>query len=331
MKRIITVLAVLVVLFVGAIALFSCKNKKSDSKDTVYTIKLSHYNSPGEPNDISANKWRDLVEQKSNGRVIFEVYPASQLGSQKDVMEQIRLGSNVISISDAGFLMDYVKDIGILYAPYLTDSYESYFKVIDSDWFRNISKEVATNGFEIVAAKWVYGTRHLLANKPVRNPADFKGLKIRTPNMKLLTDAINAMGGIATPMPLSEVYPALSQGVIDGAENPIAVLYGAKLQEQAKYLSLTKHVFNVSIWIGSATYFNSLPDDVVQVIKDAGEEASLFQYEQSKRSDEEYLAKMRSEGVEVITPDIEAFRAATQKVYDNFSPSVVQEVKSLLK
>lgn len=312
--------------------LSSCGEKKEKAEaNEVYSIKIAHGNAPDEPNGISANKWAELINEKGKGRIKATVFPASQLGSQKDVMEQILLGGNVISISDAGFLMDYVKDIGILYAPYLTESYDQYFKLIDSSWFTNISKQVQEKGFEIVTAKWVYGTRHILANKPIITPNDAKGMKIRTPNMNLLVKTIEYMGAVPTPMALSEIYTGLSQGVIDGAENPIPVLYGARLYEQSKYLSLTSHVQNVSIWIGSTKYFKTLPQDIQLLLKQTGDEASAFQTEQINKADQIYLEKFKESGVKIIKSDITAFKQAVRPLYPElFSESLISTIETII-
>ncbi len=325
-------------LIVFLITIISCgKNPQKPSaqveekKSVPVVIKIAHSNNPDEPNGIAAQEWADRANNAGGDRLKVEVYPNSQLGSQKDVMEQVLVGANIVSISDAGFLMDYVPDIGILYAPYLTDTYEDYFRVIDSDWFQNeIIPEVRQSGFEIVTAKWVYGTRHILADKPVLKPADMAGLKLRTPNMQLLVKTINYMGGIATPMPLADVYSAVAQGTIAGAENPIPVLYGTKIYESVKHLSLTGHVKNVSIWIGSSKFFADMDPELVRIFKDAADQTALETAKTSIRNDEEYLEKMEQNGVQVHEVDVPAFKAAVQPLYKElFSYDLVQKVKSI--
>jgi TRAP-type transport system periplasmic protein len=307
----------------------------SDSTDTPpekYVIKIAYGNQPGEPTDLGVQEWARLAAQMSNGRIELQPYPASQLGSQQDVVEQVRLGAPVITISDGGYLMDYLPDIGITYAPFLTRDYEAYFQLMDSPWFEGVCDRLRGLGFEVVTAKWVYGTRHLLATHPVKTPADMKGLKIRTPAAPTLIKTIEYMGGVPTPMPLSEVYPALTQGVIDGAENPLPVLTGAKLHEGATYLSLTGHLQNVSIWIGSSKGLAKLPADMVQIIKDSAEAAARFTYEQVSQNDQEALDTMRAAGVTVITPDVEAFRTAISPIYtEMFRPGLYDEVRRHIK
>ncbi len=291
-------------------------------------IKIAYGNQPGEPTDLGVQEWARLAAQMSGGRIELQPYPASQLGSQQDVVEQVRLGAPVITISDGGYLMDYLPDIGITYAPFLTPDYEAYFQLMDSSWFADVRDRLRSLGFEVMTAKWVYGTRHLLTTKPVKTPADMKGLKIRTPAAPTLIKTIELMGGVPTPMPLSEVYPALTQGVIDGAENPLPVLTGAKLHEAAKYLSLTGHLQNVSIWIGSSKGLAKLPADMVQIIKDSAEAAARFTYEQVSQNDRQALDSMRAAGVTVITPEVDAFKTAVSPIYtEMFRSGLYDEVR----
>jgi tripartite ATP-independent transporter DctP family solute receptor len=306
--------------------LAGCSDSPDPSQDKV-VIKIAYGNQPGEPTDLGVKEWARLAADMSGGRIELQPYPASQLGSQQDVAEQVRLGAAIISISDGGFLMDYVEDVGITYAPFLTRSYEAYFRLMDSPWFASITDRLRDRGFEVVTAKWVYGTRHLLTTKPVKTPADMKGLKIRTPAAPTLIKTITYMGGVPTPMPLSEVYPALTQGVIDGAENPLPVLTGAKLHEAGKYLCLTGHLHNVSIWVGSSKVFADLPPDLVRIIKEAAEVAARYTFDKVNENDEKALAEMRATGVEINAPDVEAFRAAVRPIYtEMFRSGLYDEV-----
>ncbi|MDU4962561.1 MAG: C4-dicarboxylate TRAP transporter substrate-binding protein, partial [Sporomusaceae bacterium] len=258
-----------------ALLLAGCggSGKPAVKEDEKIKIKISYANNVGEPNDKALREWGRLMHERSNGRVEFQYFPSSQLGSQKDVTEQLTIGSNVISISDGGFLMDYVPEFGITFLPYFFDNKEQLYKLVDSDLFKELSQKLETKGLYIVHSKWIYGDRHVIANKPVTKPADLKGMKIRVPNIRISTEMMNAMGAVATPMPLAEAYPGIMQGVIDGAENPIPVHYGGKMHEGAKYLNLTRHQVNLSSWIAGKSFIDKLPPDIVKMLKETGEEA----------------------------------------------------------
>ncbi|HWR43582.1 C4-dicarboxylate TRAP transporter substrate-binding protein [Sporomusa sp.] len=319
------------------LVLAGCGGKKEESKAAAgekIVIKIAYGNNVGEPNDKAVREWGRLMKEKSNGKVEFQYYPSSQLGSQKDVTEQLIIGSNVITISDGGFLMDYVPAFGVTYLPYLYDNKEQLYKLVDSDLFKDLSKQLETKGLYIVHSKWIYGDRHLIATKPVTKPEDLKGLKIRIPNIRLSTEMMNSMGAVSTPMPLAETYPALMQGVINGAENPIPVLFGGKNHEGAKYLNLTRHQVNLSSWIAGKKFIDKLPPDIVAMLKETGEEAGRFLEKENEKADKEAIEKMKAAGVQVVEVDRAAFKEKMkdfpQKFSKEFPPEVMDKVMKII-
>jgi tripartite ATP-independent transporter DctP family solute receptor len=306
------------------------EKKAAEKANDKIVIKIAYANNVGEPNDKAVREWGRLMKEKSNGKVEFQYYPSSQLGSQKDVTEQLTIGSNVITISDGGFLMDYVPAFGITYLPYVFDNKEQLYKLVDSDLFKDLSKQLETKGLYIVNPKWIYGERHLMASKPVVKPEDMAGLKIRVPNIRLSTEMINAMGGVSTPMPLAEAYPGLMQGVINGMENPIPVLYGNKTYEGAKYLMLTKHQVNLSSWIAGKKFIDKLPPEIVQMLKETGEEAGRYLEKENEKADQEAMDKMKAAGVQVVEVDRAAFKEAMKDFPSKFSKEIPADVMEKL-
>ncbi|MGY9047615.1 MAG: C4-dicarboxylate TRAP transporter substrate-binding protein [Rhodobacterales bacterium] len=282
------------------------------------TVRIAYENNPGEPADLVMHRWAELVDNASNGDVELELYPSSQLGAKKDVIEQAMLGVNVITIADVGFLTDYDADLGILFGPYLTDDADQLFKIYESDWFKEKEAKLQEQGIHIVISNYLYGTRQLLATKKVETPEDLKGMKIRTPNNIMQIRAIEAMGGTPTPMPLGDVYPALTQGTIDGVENPLPVLFGQKLHEQAKELSMISYLQNTSLWLGGQAYFDTLDPRVVEMLHETGREAGLYSQEVAAEQDAKILEEMKAAGVTVTYPDTAPFKAAAMKVYVEF-------------
>lgn len=314
-------------LFIGAaLMLGSAASFAAD----VIKIKIAYANNVGEPNDKAVREWGRLMKERSGGRVEFQYFPSSMLGSQKDVTEQLTIGSNVISISDGGFLMDYVPAFGMTYLPYLYENNQELFTLVDSDLFAELSKKLEEKGLYIVTSKWIYGVRNMLATKPVMKPEDMKGLKIRVPNIRLSNEMMNAMGGTATPMPLAEAYPALMQGVINGGENPIPVLYGGKMYEGAKYLIMTRHQINLVSWIAGKNFVSKLPPDIVKMLKETGEEAGKYLDQENAKADAENVKKMEAAGVKVIEPDRAAFRAVMKDFPSRFSKEFPPEMMERL-
>ena len=299
-----------------------------------YSIKVAYENNPGEPVDKAVNEWARIFAQKTGGKGELKLYPSSQLGSKKDVMEQMKLGSAIITIADGGFFADYVPDFGILMGPYLGNDYKDIFKLAKTPWFEEMNGKLAAKGFRILTSNWLYGTRHMVTKKPVKTVADLKGMKIRVPNNRIQIDAMKTMGATPTPMPLGEVYPALTTGVIDGAENPIPVLYGQKHHEPAKYLILSGHLDNVSQWVTSETYFQKLPADIKKALTESADEAGNFMTNTIQQAEKETIEKMKKEGVTVIEVDRKAFREASKATYTHFpewTPGLYDKVQSYLK
>lgn len=296
-------------------------------------VKIAYENNPGEPADLVMNRWADLVKEASGGKVGLELYPSSQLGAKLDVIEQGLLGVNVITIADVGFLTDYDPDLGILFGPYLTDNADQLFKIYESDWFKEKEQALRDKGVHIVIKNYLYGTRQLLAKKRVEKPEDLAGLKVRVPNNIMQIRALELMGATPTPMPLGDVYPALTQGVIDGVENPLPVLYGQKLHEQAKELSMISYLTNTSLWLGGEAYFASLDPAVVELLHETGYQAGLYSQELAVQEEAKILDEMKAAGVTVTVPDVAAFREKTQAFYTMFpewSPGLYEEIQAEL-
>jgi tripartite ATP-independent transporter DctP family solute receptor len=296
-------------------------------------LKVAYENNPGEPVDQVVHKWAELVTEASGGKVALELYPSSQLGSKQDVMEQALLGVNVVTIADVGFLTDYDPDLGILFGPYLTDSPDQLFKIYESDWFKQKDAELREKGIHIVISNYFYGTRQLLATKKVETPDDLVGMKIRVPNNNMQIKAIELLGGTPTPMPLGDVYPALTQGVIDGVENPLPVLYGQKLYEQAKELSMISYLTNTALWLGGEAYFSTLDPEVVQMLQDTGYQAGLYSQEIAKSGEEKILADMQAAGVTVTYPDLAPFKEKSKAFFTQFpewSPGLYEQIQAAL-
>ncbi|MCS7232875.1 MAG: C4-dicarboxylate TRAP transporter substrate-binding protein [Synergistetes bacterium] len=302
------------------------------------TIMIGYENHPGEPVDLGCNHWKKLVEERSNGTIKVQLYPSSQLGSKNELIDQMLAGIPVITLADGAFYADRgVPDFGIVFGPYLFDSWDDCWKLVKSDWWKEQSKKLEEKGLKILTANWIYGDRQLLVKKPVRKLADLKGMKIRVPNNTIQIKGFEVLGAVPTPMPLGEVYTALQQGVVDGLENPIPVLYKGKFAEVAKYLVLTGHVKNFTTWICGTKVFNSLTPEQQKIIMEAGDEAGKYNNSRYFDLEKESLEKMKADKVEVIQVDLTEFKEAAKKFYElpeitsRWSPNLYQTVKNAMK
>ncbi len=283
-----------------------------------YAIKMAYENNPNEPFDLAVKEWARLFKEKTNGEGEIKLYPSSQLGSKKDIIEQMQLGMGVATLANGGFFADYVPDFGIMMGPYLGKDYLDVIKLGTTPWFKDLSTQLDQQGLHILAANWLYGTRHLMTKKPVHTPADLKGMKIRVPNTRMFVETFNNMGAIATPMPLAEVYTALTTGIIDGAENPISVLQGQKTFEPAPYLILTGHIDDVTNIVIGQKFFNKLPAHIQEALAASCLEAGDFMTTLVNQEEKKDLEKMKAAGTQVIEVDKALFRDATRKTYSAF-------------
>ena len=239
---------VAVCLLVMSFLLTACGGKEKDKK--VIHIQIAYENNTDEPLSKACEKWKELLEEKSNGEFQVDLYPSSQLGTKNDIINQAIAGDSVITLANGAFYSDLgVKDFGVVFAPYLFRSWDDIEKLAQSDWWEKQEQNVKNQtGLTIVGKNWHYGVRNTLTRKKVESPSDLKGKKIRVPSNLLQVDSINALGAAATPMSLGDVYTSLQQGTIDGLENPITVIESGKYQEVAKYLLLDAHIYDLTTW-----------------------------------------------------------------------------------
>lgn len=310
------------------------ETKEGTTDGETYVINIAFGNQPDEPIGQLAQKWKELAEETSDGRVELKLFPSSQLGSEKDVVEQAMMGNNVIVLAGYDFLMDYVPDAGILTAPYLVDDFEELLYLTETEWFERLVSDLNDQGIDIITTRTVYGERHLLTNNKVITPEELKGLKIRVPNNQMSIQTFEAMGAAATPTPLGDLYTSLQQGLVDGAENPLPVLQGVKAHEVSKHLALTGHQKFIVAWIGGTSFLETLPEDVVQILRETGDEASDYARAILDEETETVMAEFKEQGVEVYEVDVEPFRELVQSVYEVFpawTPGLYEEIQELLE
>ena len=145
------------------------------------TINVGYENAVTEPAAQACEKWKELVAEKSNGTINLELFPNSTLGKKNDLIDQMLMGENVITVADGAFLAEYgVKDFGFFYAPYAFDSWDELWKVLDSSWYSDLCDQLAAaGGIRVLSSNWIYGARDILSIKPIHTPADLAGLKLR--------------------------------------------------------------------------------------------------------------------------------------------------------
>lgn len=286
--------------------------------DKEVVFKFGHVQSNTDPINDAAIRLADAIGEQTNGTVKIEVYPNSEIGSNKDNLEQAARGANIMTIVDPGYMADYVPDYGIMNGPFLFKSWEDIQVLADSDWHKDMIAQSAEQGIKVLGANWFFGNRHIISDKVIQSPADTKGMKIRVPSNTMWIETMKAMGANPTTLQWSEVYSGLSQGVVDAAEAPLNTLYTSKLHEAKKKVALTGHFTAVTVIATSQKVFDTLSADQQKVMEDATIEEGKNYSKITASNEETWKKKMEDEGVEFNEVDADAFREACASVYTAF-------------
>jgi len=298
-------------------------------------IRFAHSLSTTEPAHLAAEYFAKNVAARTNGRVLIQVFPSEQLGPGKEVNEMIRQGANVMNITDPGYLSDFVPDIGVLNGPYLIKDPSDYNKLLASDWYKATEKKLEAAGFKLIMANGFFGQRHLIADKAVRKPEDMAGMTVRVPPNTMWIETFKAMGARPTTVQWSEVYNALQQNVVAGAEAPLASLWGSKLHETRKVISMTGHFTAFVMWPMNAGYFAKLPPDIQKILLEEGQKAGDEMTRLTLALQDDYVGKFKAAGVTFVSDvDVPAFQKTTAGVYKAFpkwTPGLHDTVMGALK
>jgi len=284
-------------------------------------LKFGHVGEPGSLFDVSATEFAKRANAKLAGKATIVVYGSSQLGGDKEMLQKLKLGTLDFALPST--VMSSEADLfGLFEMPYLVKDRAHMQKIEKAIFWSKLEPAAEVKGLKILAV-WENGYRHITNNKhPIVKPEDLKGIKLRIPEGKWRLRMFQAYGSNPSPMKLSEVFTALSTGVMDGQENPLTQIWSQKFQEVQKYLSLTGHVYTPAFVTVGAKRWASLPADVRKIIEDTAKETQAFVYERAKKDDDELVGKFTAAGVKVNQADKDAFIAASKGIYDEFGAEV---------
>jgi tripartite ATP-independent transporter DctP family solute receptor len=237
------------------------------------------------------------------------------------LLQKLKLGT--VDMALPSTVMSSESDIfGVFEMPYLVKDRAHMGRIEREIFWSKLAPEAEKKGLKIIAV-WENGYRHVSNSKrPINTPADLQGIKLRVPEGKWRVKMFQAYGANPSPMKFSEVFTALQTGVMDGQENPFTQIYSAKFQEVQKYLSLTGHVYTPAYATVGAKKWATLPEDVRKILEDTAKETQAFVYAAAEKDDNELLGKLKAAGMQVNTPNRDAFIAASKVVYDEFAKDV---------
>lgn len=249
------------------------------------------------------------------------VFGSSQLGGDKEMLQKLKLGT--IDMALPSTVMSSESDVfGVFEMPYLVKDRAHMGRIEKDVFWSKMAPEAEKKGLKLLAV-WENGYRHVTNSKrPINTPADLQGIKLRVPEGKWRVKMFQTYGANPSPMKFSEVFTALQTGVMDGQENPFTQIYSAKFQEVQKFLSLTGHVYTPAYVAVGAKKWATLPDDVRKILEDTARETQAFVYAAAEKDDTELLGKLKAAGMQVNTPNKDAFIAASKGVYEEFAKEV---------
>ncbi|MEO5336145.1 MAG: TRAP transporter substrate-binding protein [Magnetospirillum sp. WYHS-4] len=266
----------------------------ADDKQIV--IKFSHVVAPDTPKGKAAVKFKELAEERTKGRVKVEVYPNSQLYKDKEEMEALQLGAvHLLAPSLAKFGPLGVKEFELFDLPYIFADKKVLQKVTTGPVGAKLFQKLQTKGIYGLGF-WDNGFKIMSANKPLKSPADFRGLKLRIQSSKVLDAQMRALGALPQVMAFSEVYQALQTGVVDGTENPPSNMYTQKMHEVQKHATLSDHGYLGYAVITNVKFWEGLPGDVRKELEIAMQEATKFANDIAQKENDDSLAAMKASG-----------------------------------
>lgn len=279
------------------------------SAQAATTLRLAHFAAETHPGHLAAKQLKERVEARTKGEVKVEIFPNNQLGSPPDQLEQTKLGVIDMSLPTQGALDKYEKAFATVLTPFAFRDYAHAHKVLDGPFAEWVAPRLEKQGL-VMLSSWEYGFRNVTNSKrPINSPDDMRGLKLRTPPELQIVAALEAAGASTTQIAFPELPSALNQGVVDGQENPIGVIFHFKLHEMQAHLALTQHVYNSMVHVIGKAAFDRLTAEHKTILREESRAAGALMRKLVVEQEDKELAEMAAKGIKITRPDLAAFKA----------------------
>ena len=307
--------------------LLACRQQRD-----LTVLKLAHSLDTQHPVHLAIDYLGERLRVHSGGKMQLDIYPGGQLGSERETMELLQIGSLAMTKVSASPMEGFVPEMKIFSLPYVFRDNEHYWRVLEGD----IGEQLLLAGESVFLRGIAYydaGSRSFYSvDKPIRKPDDLIGMKMRVQQSQTSIQMVRAFGGAATPIAWGELYTALQQGVVDGAENNPPSFYSSKHYEVAPYFSLNEHTMVPDILLISAYIWNKLSQQEQEWLQLAVDESVVYQRKLWRASTQEALEKVQAAGVQVIYPDKAAFAEKVLAMHEALkgtrSYELLQAIKS---
>lgn len=283
------------------------------------TLRLAHVVNEQDGFHIAAEKFEELVEERSDGKVNVDLYPNASLGDERTLLEGMQIGTVDMGVITNGPVANFLEEMAVFELPFLFPSPEAAYEVLDGE----IGQELLDRLSEVNLKGLAYaerGFRNLTnSERPVEQPSDMDGLRIRVMENPVYVDTFRELGANAIPMAWTEALTAMQQGTIDGQENPVNVIHSFKLYETQDHMTLSRHTYAPALFVMGMSVWNELPEAAQGVIAQAAQEAAEHERRMNADMQAEQLAELRDAGMQIVEePDLAAFQEAVAPVYEAY-------------
>lgn len=330
----------LAILLITLLTLSACgrpstntSTSSSGEEQDQYIIRIAYLVSEEQSTHLAAKSFKEKLEKESDGRLKVELYANGQLyPSDREGIEAVQLGNIEMTIPAVAPLASFNKKFMVFDLPFLFNDHDAAYRALDGELGDKLLAELENNDMKgLVFAE--NGFRHMSNNEgPIEEIADLKGLKYRTLENPVHTDTFKAFGANASPFAFGELYTALQQNTYEAMESPISLYYTNKFYEVQEYLTLTSHVYAATILLMNNDFYNSLPEDLQELVQTASEEYRTEQREIAQKQDVEFLEKLKEEGMQVneLTEEQrDEFKTAAQSVYDKYVAEIGEDLVNM--
>ena len=275
---------------------------------------------PDHPGNRALEAAAATIKERTEGRIDIKVFPAGQIGSAKEILTGMTVGTHQMAFDGAGIMSQWTAELGALEAPYLAKDFDHLKRLFASPKGQELADKLRTDHGLRILDVWYYGTRHMTNNaRPINKVADLDGLKMRVPEVKLSLEFMKALGGRPTPMAFPELYLGLQTGVVDGQENPLPTINSGKFYEVQKQLALTGHLVQMVAPIVAEDVWQAASEADRAVVVEVLQAEGAKYNEAIAKLETDLVAQLEDKGMQVTRPDRAEFAKAVEPIFAGFA------------
>ncbi len=293
-----------------------------------WNMKFGHDMPEDSAQHVAALKYADLVKERTKGQVEIKVFPAQQLGTDPEMVQQAQMGTLEIVLPPTAKISGFAAQLQLADLPFLFPSKQICYQVLDGPVGDKLLALLDAKGLKGISF-WESGFKQITANKAIRKPEDFAGMKVRVMESPLLIAQYKQVKANPVPIDFAETYNALQQGVVDAQENPLVSIVNMKFYEVQKYTMLSNHGFLGYAFLFSKKVYDGLPADVQKVMRDTARELASFERQDTARRETGYIERIKNGGSQVVAlspQELEGFEKAFRPVHQQFAKTIGEDL-----